>query len=230
MEKIGIVIQARMGSTRLPNKVLKDFCGKPMLKFMIDILDSFNLPYKKIVATSISPVDDIIADFCSEYSILCFQGSEKNVFERYRMASIYFSFDHVIRLTGDNPLTNYKILTACIQEHLRNKPDLTSTRKIKQDGSIERYTPKGNSVDIINCKTLLSIDSNVLSNFEKERVIPVFFNDRYKVSSIKEDRYINMDLSIDDYDDLTRVSNYAKDLLDKGKLLQELGYNEKTFR
>lgn len=224
MATIGIVIQARMGSTRLPGKVLMDFCGKPMLFFQINLLEKYNLQAEIVVATSHNPLDDKIVSFCKKHGINYVRGSEDNVFKRFQHAAEKFKFDHIVRLTGDNPLTNYRIIKACLEKHIKSQPDLTSTRKVLPDKTITRFTQKGNSIDVINCKTLLSVDPDCLNDFEKEHVIPVFFNGKYRVSYVKIRTPDAMSFSIDDQGDLERVSRYVRDCIERDTLLQNMGF------
>ena len=212
-----------MASTRLPNKVLMELGGKPMLQFQIDLLRHYDLPYPLIVATSENQLDDSLEIFCGRNSIPCVRGSEEDVFGRFCRVAKEFDFEHIVRLTGDNPLTHYGILNACIQAHLEAVTDLASTRRIRADGSIERFVPKGHSVDVINCETLLSIDSHSLNDFEKEHVIPVFFRGPYRVCYVKSDRMTSLSLSVDTIEDFKRVANYVKNARDEGTLFQKLG-------
>lgn len=224
MATTGIVIQARMGSTRLPGKVLMDFCGKPMLLFQINLLKTYNLKAEIVVATSNNPLDDKIVSFCKKHEIKYVRGSEDNVFERFQLTAEKFKFDHIVRLTGDNPLTNYRIIKACLEKHIKNEPDLTSTRQILQDHTIDRFTPKGNSIDVIKCNTLLCIDSACLNDFEKEHVIPVYFNGKYRISYVKINIPHTISLSIDDQNDLERVSKYVRDCIVRDTLLHKCGF------
>ena len=201
-----------------------DFCGKPMLLFQINLLEMYNLQAEIVVATSVNPLDDKIVSFCKEHEIKYVRGSESNVFERFQHTAENFNFDHIVRLTGDNPLTNYRILRACIKEHEEKLIDLTSTRRILPDRSMERYVPKGNSIDVINCKTLLNIDPDSLNDFEKEHVIPIFFNGQYRVSYVKDDWPCPISLSVDDISDFERVSHYARNCIKKDALFQKLGF------
>jgi spore coat polysaccharide biosynthesis protein SpsF len=199
--------------------------GKPMLQFQIDILRHYDLPYPIIVATSENQLDDSLETFCGRYSIPCVRGSEEDVFGRFCRVAQEFDFDHIVRLTGDNPLTHYGILKACIQAHLETVPDLASTRRIRADGSIERFVPKGHSVDVINCETLLSIDSKFLNDFEKEHIIPVFFRGPYRVCYVKSNEIASMSLSVDDIEDFERVAEYVRNWRDEGTLFQKLGFS-----
>jgi spore coat polysaccharide biosynthesis protein SpsF len=213
--KLGFVIQARMGSTRLPGKVLLDFCGKPMLQFQIDLLRSFNFSADIVVATSHNSIDIEIEEFCESNNIKCARGSENNVFRRFQDVAIKYGFEHIIRLTGDNPLPNQAILTEAITTHGKFLPDITSTRRVNLDHTIDRFTAKGQSVDVINCNTLLNIDSLKLSSFEQEHVIPIFFKKPYLSKFIKVNFNSELSLSIDSLEDFKRVSNYTKSLYPK---------------
>ncbi|WP_321417451.1 cytidylyltransferase domain-containing protein [uncultured Desulfobacter sp.] len=210
MEDFGICIQARMSSTRLPGKVLKNFCGKPMLQFQVELLKSYKLCNSIVVLTSHNPADDLLEKFCIDNNIELLRGSEENVFKRYQYAAEKKGFEHIVRITGDNPLTHYHLLDSCMKVHLEKQPDLTSTRKILPDRSIQRFAPKGNSVDIIKSATLLEIDSNLLDDFEKEHVIPVFYNGMYRVEYEKQFTNIEKSISVDTIDDYNKLIEYAE--------------------
>ena len=225
LSNIGIVIQARMNSSRLPGKILRPFCGKPMLIFQVELLKQFNLDMDIVVLTSDNPLDDEVEKLCREQNILCYRGSEENVFERFKLAAKHFRFDHMVRLTGDNPLTHNSILRRCVQEHLKILPDLTSTRKILDDRTVERFVPKGFSVDVINCKSLVAIESSLLDDFQKEHVIPVFFENNFQVNYVTNFSKTGESMSIDTEDDFDRVNNFTLKRINNGELLSVLGLN-----
>jgi len=214
-----------MGSTRLPGKVLRPFCGMPMLQFQIELLKKYNLGFDIVVATTNKRRDKIISQFCERIGIECFEGSESNVFNRYRMLVKQFNFDHVIRLTGDNPLVSYSILNECINSHLKECCDLTSTRQLLSNNQIKRNVPKGLSVDIINCDSLLSVDYSILSSYEKEHLIPIFFNGTYNINVIEPTIQYSHELSIDTYQDFSRIQNFVTSMTEKGELYKYLGFD-----
>ena len=222
--KIAFVIQARMDSIRLPGKVLSDFCGKPMLKFQIDLLRRSNLGIDIVVATSTNEENDKIEELCDDNMVQCIRGDEDNVFSRFFKVAKQCCLNHIIRLTGDNPLPSLDVIKVCLEKHLRVLPDLTSTRRVMKDHLLKRYVPKGLSVDILNCKTLLLINQNSLNDFEKENVIPVFFRQEYNVEIICDYDIGLPELSVDTLEDYERVSTFTKDLLKNGRLLSTLGY------
>ena len=90
--KIGVIIQARMGSTRLPAKVLKQIGNKNLLEHILFRLSYLKYKCKIVIATSILSQDDKIEDFCKKNSVNCFRGSEQNVLERYYICAKENSF------------------------------------------------------------------------------------------------------------------------------------------
>ncbi len=215
-----------MGSTRLPGKVLKSFCGLPLLQFQLELLTKYNLGFEIVVATTNNPKDNKIVELCKRSDTECFTGSEHNVFDRYCKVADKYKFDHIVRLTADNPLVSYAILNKAIYSHLANSPDLTSTRELLPERSIKRYVPKGLSVDIINCKTLLSINREKLNKFEKEHVIPIFYNGYFNVDVLKANINYKDDLSVDTQDQFIRVQKFVNSLIKKDKLYKYLGFEE----
>src|SRR5882757_7748603 len=97
-----IIIQARISSSRLPGKVLKDLCGKPMLLRQIERVRQCRMADQIVVATSDEASDDPVAEFCAASHIACFRGSLGNVLSRYHAAALAFGpTEHVVRLTAD---------------------------------------------------------------------------------------------------------------------------------
>lgn len=99
-----IILQARMGSSRLPGKVLKPILNAPMLEYLLRRLNQ--LPLKTIVATTSEPQDDPIARLSDRLKVEKFRGSHHNVLERYSLAFSLTSAKNVVRLTADNPLVD----------------------------------------------------------------------------------------------------------------------------
>ena len=98
------VIQARMGSSRLPGKVLMPVAGKPLLWHILHRLNKCRMVDTVAVATSTDPRDDAIAQFCLEAGATCVRGPLQNVLERYRLAAIKTGAGILLRVTGDSPL------------------------------------------------------------------------------------------------------------------------------
>jgi spore coat polysaccharide biosynthesis protein SpsF len=123
----GIILQARMASTRLPGKVLKRIGDKSLLDHIFFRLTYLKHKVKIVLATSDTFTDDVIEEYCLKKGVDCFRGSEQNVLERYYLCAKEYSFQHIIRLTGDNPFTDMEELDKLIDLYEREMPDLANS-------------------------------------------------------------------------------------------------------
>ena len=114
-----------MGSTRLPGKVLRPINGRPLLGHVLDRAARLKHPARTVVATTIDPRDDLIVRFCEENETEVFRGSEANVLDRYYQCAKASGFDHVVRLTADNPFTDVIELDRLIELHLAQEADFS---------------------------------------------------------------------------------------------------------
>lgn len=122
---LGVVIQARMGSTRLPGKVLRPIGRLPLLGHVVGRLATLEAPTKVVVATSIEVADDAIAVWCVGQGVACFRGSEDDVLGRYYECARVHCLDPVVRLTADNPFTDITELDRLIRQHKAQGNDFT---------------------------------------------------------------------------------------------------------
>jgi spore coat polysaccharide biosynthesis protein SpsF len=104
MPRTVAIIQARMGSSRLPGKVLLDIGGKPMLQHVVERTRTSELVQEVVVATTTDEGDRVVAEFCSATGTPCFRGSAHDVLDRYYQAARLHGAEVVVRITGDCPL------------------------------------------------------------------------------------------------------------------------------
>lgn len=104
------IAQARMGSARVPGKVMRNLHGRPVLRWTIDALRQAAGIDRVILATSTLPADDVIADYCKSSGIECYRGSETDVLDRYYQAAMRAGADVVLRLTCDCPLLDPQVI------------------------------------------------------------------------------------------------------------------------
>jgi len=131
---IGIVIQARMGSSRLPGKVLKQVGDKKLLEHILFRLKKLRHEAVIIVATSLLEKDSEIEQFCQANNVKYFRGSESNVLERYYLCAQKNNFDHIVRLTGDNPFIDIEELDNLISLHLDSCADYSRSFAVLPKG------------------------------------------------------------------------------------------------
>jgi spore coat polysaccharide biosynthesis protein SpsF len=108
--KVGIILQARIGSTRLPGKILLPLGRKNLLEHILFRLTRLRHEVQTVIATSDTPGDDVVASFCASHAVACFRGSESNVLDRYYRCAVNYGFQQVVRLTGDNPFPDIEEL------------------------------------------------------------------------------------------------------------------------
>jgi spore coat polysaccharide biosynthesis protein SpsF len=125
MTSIGLVIQARMRSTRLPGKVLRPVGHLPLLGHVIGRLAMLSPSWPLVVATSRDGWDDAIAQWCEQAGLATFRGSEHDVLDRFVKCARESGFEHVVRLTADNPFTDVPELHRLVQHHLAAGFDYT---------------------------------------------------------------------------------------------------------
>ena len=112
------IVQARMGSTRLPGKVMKDLLGKPVLIRDINRIRRAKCIDEIVIATTIKPEDDAIVALCEEEGWQCFRGSENDLLDRYYRAAQAFNGDVVVRITSDCPMIDPEVIDKVIGEFL----------------------------------------------------------------------------------------------------------------
>ena len=110
VRKIGIIAQAHIGSSRLPNKMLKDLCGKTVLGHVISRLKLVRYADALIIATSDLPEDDVIVKECQKYRTDVFRGSNEDVLSRFYHAAVAFELTDIARVCADNTLIDWDVM------------------------------------------------------------------------------------------------------------------------
>ena len=116
-------IQARTSSTRFPEKVLKPILGKAMLELEVERVRACKTIDRVVIVTSVSPEDQQIVDLGKRIGIDVFCGSMENVLDRFYQAAIKFKPDHIVRLTGDCPLIDARVVDDMVRLYLEKKCD-----------------------------------------------------------------------------------------------------------
>ena len=128
------IVQARSSSSRLPGKVLKPILGNPMILHEIERLRRSVRIEKIVLATSRDTSDDMLANTVSENGIGVYRGSLDDVLDRYYQCAKEYSPEHVVRITGDCPVIDWRVVDAVIEKHLTEENDYTSTSEEYPDG------------------------------------------------------------------------------------------------
>lgn len=216
---IGAIIQARMGSSRLPGKVMMNVDDKsPMLFFVIRQLQSCKLLKELVIATTDLKEDNIIVDYAAKIHIKCFRGNAQDVLDRYYKCAKEFSFSTIVRITSDCPLIDPQIVDNMINEFNTNSYDyITNT--------LVRTFPYGTDVEIFSFNALESAWSNAKLPSEREHVTPFIRNhDKiFKIHNIESDKNLsNLSWTVDRMEDLNLVRTILAKINKRPILMQDI--------
>lgn len=211
--KILCIVQARMGSERLPGKVMKEIDDKPMISYTLNALRQSRYIDDIILATSDLEVNDLLVEYVESIEFEVFRGSEDNVLERYKQVADKYNGDVIIRVTGDCPLINSIIVDNVITKYLMYEYDyvrLDVPNTFQRGFDVEVFSKEAlDSVYNIVCSNENINDSNF--NKFREHVTLYIYNhkEEYKVGYVKgEGKYFNnkdINLSVDSIEDFKRV-------------------------
>lgn len=164
------IIQARMTSKRLPGKVLKEIDGRPMLKYMIDRVKAARTLERVILATSVDPTDDPVAEFCRKEGIECFRGNLNDVTDRYYQAAKSVNADVIVRLTADCPLIDPAVIDAVVQAFLQSGCDYGANTE-PPPGTF----PDGMDVEVFSFKAFHQLWQEATKPADREHVTYYFW-------------------------------------------------------
>lgn len=200
--KIVALVQARMGSTRLPNKVMKEVGGLPMIDMLLKRLSRAKLLTQIVVATSTDARNLPLVEFVTARGYACEQGSENNVLERFVQAGRKYGADVVVRITGDCPLVDPELVDACVQGFLEAGVDYYSNT------SPPTY-PDGLDVEVIRFASLQRALDETQNSYDLEHVTPYVRNSDVfsKANLSNEEDLSGLRWTVDEQADLDVLRN-----------------------
>ncbi|MFB6198452.1 MAG: cytidylyltransferase domain-containing protein [Halobacteriaceae archaeon] len=162
-ERTVAIIQARMGSTRLPEKVLMDIGPEPMLWHIYERARHASLIDDVVVATSEKPSDDEVKEFCEDRSIPCYRGSERDVLDRYYQTAKVYDANTVVRITADCPFLSPAVTDRVVRTFHKTNVDYVSN-------TIEYTHPDGLDVEVFPFSVLETTWKEAQRPDEREHV------------------------------------------------------------
>lgn len=215
------LVQARMGSTRLPGKVLAEVAGQPLLWHVVHRARAAKRLDQVVVATSTSPADDAIAAFCAREGIPCFRGSEDDVLDRFHQAARREGAAIVVRITADCPLIDPEVIDRVVGAYLEGGCDLASNAL--------RYTyPDGLDTEVFSAAALERAWREARRPAEREHVTPYIRNSgHFRLRGVENERDLSREAhrwTVDHPQDLAFVRAVYDALAPDGRRV--FGYRE----
>jgi len=199
------IIQARMGSTRLPGKVLREINDRPLLTYQLDRISKSKKLDKVVVATSILEKDDAIEGFCKDYGVACYRGSENDVMSRYYNCAKLYNPNVVVRMTADCPLIDPEIIDKVIQKFENDSVDYCGNTVPPETSKF----PDGSDIEVFSMQALERANLTVEDKHRREHVTFQFWQDQnYTSSQYTQDKdWSNYRITVD-YPEDFEVVNY----------------------
>ena len=205
---IGCIIQARMGSSRLPGKVLmKSGNGMSLLYHVINQLRHCSKVKNLVIATTTNQEDDEIEKFADNNSVNVFRGSEKDVLDRYFQCAKKYSFSTIVRITSDCPLIDPQIVDKVIERFFSGNYDYATNTLI-------RTFPIGTDAEVFSFNALETAWKNAQLPSEREHVTPHLRNKgNFKTINVENDTNIsNLRLTVDRIEDFELINEILNNL------------------
>lgn len=177
MSRVGVIVQARMSSQRLPGKVLTPLDGRPMLGLVLERLEHARLPDVIVVATSDEPDDDAVANFCAARGTTVSRGSLDDVAGRLLVAAEAESLDAVVRVSGDSPFLDQALVDEAVELQRSTGADVvTNVHPV-------RTFPPGESVELLTLDALRRAITLSEEPGDREHVTPPVYRhaDRFRI-------------------------------------------------
>jgi spore coat polysaccharide biosynthesis protein SpsF len=203
--RVVVIIQGRMSSSRLPGKVLKEIGGRPMLSWVVERARRAKLVDAVAVATTTDPSDDALAEYCQAQGYACLRGSLFDVLDRYYQAARTLQADVVVRLTADCPLIDPDVVDLTVNEFFKAGADFAANRL---PPPWHRTFPIGLDTEVCSFAALERAWKEASEKFEREHVMPYLYDqeDRFKVKVVDHDPdYGHLRWTVDTAQDLEMV-------------------------
>jgi len=211
-EKVGIIIEARMGSTRLASKTLKLLHGKPMLEMLVERLKRVKNADEIIVATTDLPEDTLIIELADKLNIKSYQGSSEDVLDRVLKAAKHYDIDIIVEAWGDSPVVDSELVETEIQAFLDNNVDYVGC-------NLKETYPYGLEVCVFSKNTLQEVSDITKAPEDRENVSLYIYEhpEKYRLLNIEAEGKHNrpdLRLVVDHPEDFELIESIFGELYD----------------
>jgi spore coat polysaccharide biosynthesis protein SpsF len=179
-----VIVQARLGSTRLPGKVLADIGGRTMLERVVRRAQQADRPHEVVVATTTREEDDAVAAEAERLHLQAFRGDAEDVLGRFARAAEAVSADVVVRVTADCPFLDADVLDEVVRAFTESRPPADLASNV-----IERTYPRGLDVEVVATSALRAADREARRAHQRSHVTPFLYEhpDRFRLVSVRGD-------------------------------------------
>jgi len=181
--KVVASIEARTGSSRLPGKVMMDIHGRPAIGRLVDRLRTCSTVDDIVLATTVSPQDDVLEDWGKSEGLAVFRGSEEDVLERVVNAQRFMGAEVVVEVTGDCPLLDPEIIDLGVESFFANDCDVVTNARVPS-------YPQGADVQVFRLESLINVASRIFDPAVREHVSLYFYENPalYRIIHLLADR------------------------------------------
>jgi spore coat polysaccharide biosynthesis protein SpsF len=187
--RIVAIVQGRMSSRRLQGKILLDMGGKPMLARVLQRARRARLVDQVVMATTVDPSDDPVAEFCLQHGYPCFRGNLFDVLDRYYQAAKHYQADVVVRIKADCPVIDPGEIDRTIQAFLDAEVDFAANRL---PPPFTRTTPIGMDTEVVKFAALERAWREADEKYEREHVMPYLYDQPGRFSILVVDHEPNL--------------------------------------
>jgi len=208
--RICVILQARTTSTRLTAKVLMKICNKTIINLIIERLRQCKQVDDIILAIPDTDQNDVLEEYAKKLGWHYYRGSENDVLSRYYQTARQFDISEIVRVTGDCPLIDPRLVDLMIENYLKEKVDYTAI-------GIEGNFPRGLDAEIFSFETLEKVNIETQRDYEREHVTPYIYEhpELFKIRFIEADKKLRrpeLRLTVDTQEDFNLVREIFKNL------------------
>jgi len=218
-KKILLIIQARRGSSRLPDKILLPLKEKPLLLRMYERVEAAKVKKEIVIATTTEKEDDVIAELCKVNNINCFRGDPLDLLDRHYKAALEYKADVVVKIPSDCPLICPDVIDNVLGYYLENENEFDFVSNLHPASH-----PDGNDVEVIPIDILKTAWEEAKQNFEREHTTPFIWDnpERFRIGNVEWDTGLDFSKShrftIDYKEDYDFISRIYDELYDEKKV------------
>ena len=203
VDRIGIIVQARMLSQRLPGKMLRPLAGRPLLQYVLERVSRCRNADQVVVSTSVEPADDPIRDFCAALDVDCCRGSHENVAQRFLETIKRYDLDAFVRVCGDSPLIDPQLIDQGLETFRTGLFDIVTN-------NLRRSYPSGQTVEIFGAAAFRLGCERMHKPAHREHVTRYFYEnpDGFRIHNFTTaEDYTGIELAVDTVEDFNRIED-----------------------